>query len=191
MRRYKKRTTTKRTTSRRRVTYNFTYDKSKWIKGSSQIKKHREMLIDNAPESSCMASGLHFSSEGLQGGTLDHSHSTGVVRGVLRADTNIMLGRIEKYYNKILGKTGLSLIEVLEGLLSYLKESEKARQAGDYMLDFRVVDAELKRISRWKTETIFNKLKNKLELIKVEMYTRQQVIEMYINEFIKEKENDL
>lgn len=149
------------------------------------------MLIDNAAESSCMASGLHFSNEGLQGYTLDHSHSTGVVRGVLRADTNILLGRIEKYYNKILGKTGLSLIEVLEGLLNYLKESEKARQAGNYMLDFRIVDAELKRISRWKTETIFNKLKNKLELLEVEMYTRQQVVEMHINEFIKEKENDL
>lgn len=188
-RRYKKRTTTKRSTARRRVTYNFVYDKSKWIKGSAQIKKHREMLIDNTSESSCMASGLHFSNEGLQGYTLDHCHATGLIRGVLRADTNILLGRIEKYYNKILGKTGLSLIEVLEGLLSYLKESEKARQSGDYMLDFRIVDAELKRINRWKTETIFNKLKNKLELLEVEMYTRQKVVEMYINQFIKEKEN--
>lgn len=57
------------------------------------------------------------------------------------------------------------------------------------MLDFRIVDAELKRISRWKTETIFNKLKNKLELLPVEEYNRQQVIEVYINQFIKEKEN--
>jgi hypothetical protein len=43
------------------------YDKDKWIKGSAQIKKHREMLIEDAPEGSCMASGLHFSSDGLQG----------------------------------------------------------------------------------------------------------------------------
>jgi hypothetical protein len=57
------------------------------------------------------------------------------------------------------------------------------------MLDFRIVDAELKRINRWKTETLFNKLKNKLELLPVEEYNRQQIVEMYINQFIKEKEN--
>lgn len=188
MRKPRKKVTTKRTTSRRRAVYNFVYDKDKWIKGSAQIKKHREMLIENASESSCMASGLHFSSEGLQGYTLDHCHSTGLVRGVLRADINLFLGRIEKYYNKILGKTGLSLIQVLEGLLKYLKDSEKARQSGKYMLDFRVVEAELKRVSRWKTETIYNKLKNKLELLAVEGYTHQQVIEMYIIQFIEEKE---
>lgn len=189
MRKPRKKSITKRTTSRRRIVYNFVYDKDKWIKGSAQIKKHREMLIENAHESSCMASGLHFSSEGLQGYTLDHCHSTGLIRGVLRSDINIFAGRIEKYYNKILGKTGLSLIEVLEGLLSYLKSSEEARQSGNYMLDFRIVDAELKRISRWKTETLFNKLKNKLELLPVEEYNRQQIVEMYINQFIKEKEN--
>lgn len=189
MRKPRKKSVTKRTTSRRRVVYNFIYDKDKWIKGSAQIKKHREMLIDNASESSCMASGLHFSNEGLQGYTLDHSHATGLVRGVLRSDFNIFLGRIEKYYNKILGKTGLSLIQVLEGLLNYLKSSEEDRQSGNYMLDFRIVDAELKRINRWKTETIYNKLQNRLELLPAEEYTRQQVVEMYINQFIKEKEN--
>ena len=191
MRKPRKKSVTKRTTSRRRVVYNFIYDKDKWIKGSAQIKKHREMLIENTSESSCMASGLHFSSEGLQGCTLDHCHATGLARGVLRADINLFLGRIEKYYNKILGKTDLSLIQVLEGLLKYLKESEEARQTGNYVLDFRIVEAELKRVSWWVSETIFNKLLNKLELLPAEEYTRQQVIEMYINEFIKEKENDL
>lgn len=190
MRKPRKKSVTKRTTSRRRIVYNFVYDKDKWIKGSSQIKKHREILIENTSKSSCMASGLSFSSEGLQGCTLDHCHATGLIRGVLRADTNIFLGRIEKYFNKILGKTGLSLTEVLEGLLNYLKSSEEARQTGNYMLDFRIVDAELKRISRWKTETLFNKLKNKLELLPIEEYNRQQIVEMYINQFIKEKEED-
>ena len=57
------------------------------------------------------------------------------------------------------------------------------------MLDFRIVDAELKRINRWKIETIYNKIQNRLELLPVEEYTRQQVTEMYINQFIKEKEN--
>ena len=82
LRKPRKKSATKRTTSRRRVIYSFVYDKDKWIKGSTQIKKHREMLIDNTSESSCMASGLRFSSEGLQGYTLDHSHATGLVRGV-------------------------------------------------------------------------------------------------------------
>ena len=189
LRKPRKKSATKRTTSRRRIVYNFVYDKDKWIKGSTQIKKHREMLIENTSESSCMASGLHFSKEGLQGYTLDHSHATGLIRGVLRSDFNIFLGRIEKYYNKILGKTGLSLIEALDGLLNYLKSSEEDRQSGNYMLDFRIVDAELKRINRWKTETIYNKLQNRLELLPVEEYTRQQVTEMYVNQFIKEKEN--
>jgi hypothetical protein len=56
------------------------------------------------------------------------------------------------------------------------------------MLDFRIIDAELKRITRWKTDTVYNKLQNRLELLPVEEYTRQQVVEMYINQFIKEKE---
>ena len=81
------------------------------------------------------------------------------------------------------------MIEVLDGLLNYLKSSEKARQSGNYMLDFRIVDAELKRINRWKTETIYNKIQNRLELLPVEEYNRQQVVEMYINQFIKEKES--
>jgi len=151
----------------------------KFTKPTTVNVKSGDVLIENASESSCMASGLHFSSDGLQGYTLDHCHSTGLIRGVLRADINIFLGRIEKYFNKILGKTGLSLTEVLEGLLSYLESSEEDRQTGNYTLDFRIVDAELKRISRWKTETIFNKLKNKLELLPVEEYTRQQVTEAF------------
>ena len=73
-------------------------------------------------------------------------------------------------------------------MLNYLKSAEKTRQSGDYMLDFRIVDAELKRINRWKTENIYNKIQNRLELLPVEEYTRQQVVEMYINEFIEEKE---
>lgn len=190
MRKPRKKPITKRVTSRRRTVYNLVYNKDRWVKGSTQIKKHREILIENASESSCMASGLHFSSEGLQGYTLDHCHATGLIRGVLRSDINIFAGRVEKYYNKILGKTGLSLIQVLEGLLKYLKDSEEARQTGNYMLDFRIVEAELKRVSRWKTETIFHKLKNKLELLPVEEYTRQQVVEMYINQFIKYKEEN-
>lgn len=175
----------KKLVRKRRVQYAFVYDKSRWVKGSAQIKKYRDSLLENMDEIACMASGLHFSDEGLQGPTLDHEHATGVCRGCCRADVNLFLGRLELYHRKLLGKTGLSLLEVLEGITKYLKNAEELAKNPNCMLDFRTIDAEVKRIGRWKTQTIYNKLEKPLELSPVEMYTRQQVIEMYINQFIR------
>ncbi len=81
-------------------------------------------------------------------------------------------------------------MEVLEGITEYLKNAEKLAKNPNCMLDFRTVDAEVKRINRWKLETIYNKLDKSLELLPIEMYTRVQVVEMYINQFIKRLEGE-
>jgi hypothetical protein len=160
------------------------------VKGSTQIKKYRDSLLENMDKITCMASGLHFSDEGLQGPTLDHEHATGLCRGVCIASVNLFIGRLETYHRKLLGKTGLSLLEILEGITEYLKNAEELAKNPNCMLDFRTVDAELKRISRWKQETIYNKLDKSLELLPEDDYTRQQVVEMYINQFIKRLEGE-
>ena len=72
----------KKIVKKRRVQYNFVYNKDRWIKGAAQIKKYRDSLLENMDNPSCMASGLHFSDEGLQGPTMDHEHATGLCRGV-------------------------------------------------------------------------------------------------------------
>lgn len=180
----------KKAIRKRRTQYNFVYNKARWIKGSAQIKKYRDSLLEGMDKTACMASSLHFSEEGLQGPTLDHEHSTGLCRGCCRADVNLFIGRLELYHRKLLGKTSLSLLEVLEGVVDYLKSAEELAKNPNCMLDFRTVDAEVKRISRWKTSTIYNKLDKSLELSPVEMYTRQQVLEMYINQFIKRLEGE-
>lgn len=188
----------KKALRKRRVQYNFVYNKDRWIKGSAQIKKYRDSLLKGMDKTACMASGLPFSNEGLQGPTLDHEHATGLCRGCCRADVNLFIGRVELYHRKLLGKTGLSLLEVLEGIIKYLKNAEELAKNPNCMLDFRTVDAEVKRISRWKTSTIYNKLDKSLELLPedeynqgqaIDLHTRQQVIEMYINQFIKRLED--
>jgi hypothetical protein len=61
----------KKLVRKRRVQYDFVYNKSRWVKGPAQIKKYRDSLLDCMDKTACMASGLHFSDEGLQGPTLD------------------------------------------------------------------------------------------------------------------------
>lgn len=82
------------------------------------------------------------------------------------------------------------MIQVLEGITQYLKNAEELAKNPNCMLDFRTVDAEVKLINRWKQETIYNKLDKSLELLPFEDYTRQQVVEMYINQFIKKLEGE-
>ncbi len=82
------------------------------------------------------------------------------------------------------------MIQVLEGITQYLKNAEELAKNPNCMLDFRTVDAEVKLINRWKQETIYNKLDKSLELLPFEDYTRQQVVEMYINQFIKRLEGE-
>lgn len=154
-----------------------------WVRGSREIKKFRDELLLDA----LVLEGLPFGNSGMTQPCLDHDHKTGYCRGVCRADLNLYIGRLELYHRKLFGKTDVDLLTVLKYVINYLEQSENIPKK----LHFGIVDAEVKRINKWRSETIYSKLVEKnLDLLGIDSYNKQTLIEMYINQFIKEKEND-
>lgn len=182
--RYKRKKSTAKIKKARKRAFNLEYDASKWVKGSQQIKIYRDNLLKTAST----PSGLDFGTEGMQTCCLDHDHATGVCRGILRSDENLFLGRIELSYRKLFGKTDVELLTLLRGMVKYLEDSEKLEPK----LHWGIVEVESRRVSRWKKETIYNKLIAKgLDLEEVDSYTKDMLVELHLNQFIKEKENSL
>ena len=174
----------KRQTQRRKaVRYNLVLNKDKWVRGSDQIKKLRDELSTG----SCPVTGTGYTESGMDSSCLDHCHDVGVVRGVLSARSNLWLGSIDKYMKKRLGKN-VDLVESLEKLVDYLKQSKELEP----ILHCAIIDAEKTRISRWKNETIYNKLVEKgLDLKQLNDYDKRELVELHLQQFIKEKEEQL
>ena len=174
----------KRQTQRRKaVRYNLVLNKDKWVRGSDQIKKLRDELSTG----SCPVTGTVYTESGMDSSCLDHCHYEGVVRGVLSARSNLWLGSIEKYMKKRLGKNA-DLVESLEKLVDYLKQSKELEP----ILHGAIIDAEKTRITRWKNETIYNKLVEKgLDLKQLNEYDKRDLVELHLQQFIKEKEENV
>lgn len=174
----------KRQTQRRKaVRYNLVLNKDKWVRGSDQIKKLRDELSTG----SCPVTGTVYTESGMDSSCLDHCHDEGVVRGVLSARSNLWLGSIEKYMKKRLGKNA-DLVESLEKLVDYLKQSKELEP----ILHGAIIDAEKTRVSRWKNETIYSKLVEKgLDLKQLNDYDKRDLVELHLQQFIKEKEENV
>ena len=176
---------TKQAAQRRKVVrYSLTYDSDKWVKSAEDIKKLREDLQTDC----CPVCGKPYGI-GMNQVILDHDHENlGLVRGCLCASCNLFEGRITKYFNKLLRKKDVPIETILENLIQYLKDSKKL----DPILHGAIVEAEKRRVSKWKMETIYNKLIDKqLDLIKFEDYDKQKLVELWLQQFIKEKEECL
>lgn len=158
------------------------FNKDKWIIGSAQIKKYKESLNIKV----CPVTKLPFGT-GMDVDCLDHCHSSGKVRGVLSGRVNLFYGRVELYYHKLLKKTGIPLVTILENLVEYIKESE------NHALLFHgaIIDAKRRRVSRWKKETIYNKLMDKgLTLLDISEYNQSQLVHLYLQDFIFDIEKE-
>ena len=152
------------------------FNKDKWIIGSAQIKKYKESLNIKV----CPVTKLPFGT-GMDVDCLDHCHSSGKVRGVLSGKANLWLGRIELYTRKLLGKTNIPLDILLDNLAEYLRNSENS----ETLFHGAIIDAERRRISRWKKETIYNKLMDKgLTLLDISEYTHSQLVHLHLQDFI-------
>lgn len=174
----------KQTASRRRqIRFSLDYDKTKWVISSLGIKKLRESF-DNTV---CPVSLEPFSSSGMKQAVLDHSHLDGKVRGVLAAGSNLFEGRCWKYFKKLFkDKSYEDYCEMLIRLGEYLKQEPIE------ILHGAIVQAEKKHVSRWRNETLYKKLLEKgVALEDLECYTRYQLVELWLNQFIKEKEATL
>ena len=157
------------------------YKEGKWVVGATQIKKLRDKYGLNACPVSKLAFGV-----GLEQPCLDHCHDSGKVRGVLSGKVNLFLGRIELYYRKLLSKTGIPLDVILENIVDYLRKSEDQ----DVILHGAVIEAERRFISRWKNETIYNKLLDKgLTLLALSEYTKDQLVYLYLQDFVFDLES--
>lgn len=178
---YKKRV--KQSTQRRKaVRFALEIDKDKWVIGTKEISELREELKGDI----CPVCKQPYGT-GLNQAVLDHSHESGMVRGCLSSRANLWLGSIEKYLKKRLGNNA-DLLESLENLVEYLKQSKDI----EHILHGAMIEAEKKRVTRWKIETLYNKLVEKgLTLKEVTEYNKHQITEVWLNQFIKELESTI
>jgi hypothetical protein len=166
---------------RKAVRFALEIDKDKWVVGAKEISELREELNITGV---CPVTGKSYGS-GMDSSCLDHDHSTGRVRGCLSSRANLWLGSIEKYLKKRLGNNA-DLLESLENLVEYLKQSKDIEP----ILHGAMIEAEKKRVSRWRIETLYNKLVEKgLTLEDVLSYNKHQITELWLNQFIKELES--
>ena len=166
---------------RKAVRFALEIDKEKWVIGAKEISELREELNITGV---CPVTGKSYGS-GMDSSCLDHDHSTGRVRGCLSSRANLWLGSIEKYLKKRLGNNA-DLLESLENLVEYLKQAKELVP----ILHGAMIEAEKKRVTRWKIETLYNKLVEKgLTLNAVTDYTKHQITELWLNQFIKELES--
>ena len=158
------------------------FNKDKWIIGSTQIKKYKESLGIKV----CPVTKLPFGT-GMDVDCLDHCHSSGRVRSILSSRANLWLGRIELYTRKLLGKTNIPLDILLDNLAEYLRNSYN----NELLFHGAIIDAERRRVSRWKKETIYNKLMDKgLTLLDISEYNQSQLVHLYLQDFIFDIEKD-
>ena len=177
---YKKRV--KQAAQRRKaVRFALEIDKEKWVIGAKEISELREEL--NSTDV-CPVTGKPYGS-GMDSSCLDHDHSSGKIRGCLSSRANLWLGSIEKYLKKRLGNNA-DLLESLENLVEYLKQAKELEP----ILHCAMIEAEKKRVSRYKIETLYNKLVEKgLTLDDILSYNKHQITELWLNQFIKELES--
>lgn len=163
----------------RKRAFNLTYNKDKWVRGPQQIKLFRDKL----KETSTDPSGLPYGDSGMSQICLDHDHSSGICRGTLRSDTNLYLGRLELYHRKLFGKTDVKLIDILREIVYYLEQSENIEK----ILHWEIVEAEKRKVSRYKIET----LRKKLDIPEEVEYSKHEIVELWLQRFIDEKERTL
>ena len=69
---------------------------------------------------------------------------------------------------------------------------EYLKQEPQDILHCAIIDAEKTRTTRWKNETIYNKLVEKgLDLKQLNEYDKRDLVELHLQQFIKEKEEQL
>jgi len=152
-----------------------------WLKTAADKKRVREDLSTGF----CPICGCKYST-GMNQAVLDHDHSSGRIRSVLCSKCNLLLGRYELYFKKLLGKTSCNLPDVLVAFSNYLKNSFQP------YLHYGVIESEKKRITRWRKETIYNKLIEKgIDLKSENAYTKAQLTGIYLELFKKEIEENV
>ena len=179
---YKKRV--KQSTQRRKaVRFALEIDKEKWVISAKEISELREELKMDI----CPVCKQPYGT-GMNQAVLDHSHESGRCRSTICASCNLFEGRLTKYFNKLLKKKDVPVEEVLTNLVEYLKQSKELEPT----LHGAMIETEKKRVSRWRIETLYDKLVEKgLTLNVVTDYTKHQITEVWLNQFIKELESTI
>ena len=172
----------KQSTQRRKaVRFALEIDKDKWVIGAKEISELREELKTDVCPVCKQPYGI-----GMNQPVLDHSHESGRCRSTVCASCNLFEGRLTKYFNKLLKKKDVPVEEVLTNLVEYLKQSKDIEP----ILHGAMIEAEKKRVSKYKIETLYNKLVEKgLTLEDVLSYNKHQITELWLNQFIKELES--
>ena len=153
-----------------------------WLNTQSKINEYSKLLIEQQ-SNKCAVTG-----EELTRPVLDHSHLSGRCRQVIESKINLVEGKYLKLFNKyIKSHYDFGFADFLILLGEYLKTEQM-----EAPLHYKIIEAEKKRISRWRIETLYDKLVEKgLTLNAVTDYTKHQITEVWLNQFIKELESTI
>ena len=156
-------------------------DKSKWVITQKEINTMRECLCKKQ-DGLCA-----ITKDPMKRPVLDHDHDLGYVRQVLESRVNMIEGKFLKLYNKYISKhTKLTFGEFLIAMGEYLSLDYSSNK-----LHGAIIDAERRKISRWKKETIYNKLMDKgLTLLDISEYNQGQLVHLYLQDFIFDVEKE-
>lgn len=146
-----------------------------WLENQNQVNKYRQKL-QTKQNNVCAVTGIT-----LIRPVLDHNHQTGKCRNVIESKINMVEGKYLKIFNKYLAKHyDFDFGEFLIMLGEYINS-----ETTDSPLHFKIIEVEKRRVSKWKIEV----LKNKLNLPQTAKYSKQEIVNMWIEQFIKQKEH--
>lgn len=93
-----------------------------YIKNSEELRKFR---LKNMP-AYCPITGVELTEDNS---VVDHCHKTGIIRGVISSEGNVLLGKFENSFGRMSSKSReLGVINTLRGIALYYAESFKGKR---------------------------------------------------------------
>lgn len=147
-----------------------------WFRNSKELAQLREELLTQQ-RGLCAVTGKPTTSP-----VVDHSHSDGVIRGVLDSQANMLEGRYLSLFNKskIGVKYNLTFPEFLINLGIYLQKAPtETRLHPKHMEAFR------KKVKRWRKEELILRLEKDYGIIPEPKTLVADLVQMYVQAWVR------
>ena len=144
----------------------------KWLR-KVKVKEERDKLLLEQ-EGKCAISTIP-----IETGALDHDHETGLCRGVLLSEVNMLEGRYLKLFNKLKlsEKYGISFSGMLISMGEYLNKDYSSSK-----LHYGLMESYRKKISRLTKPVLQDKLLSEYGIISVG--DKKELVRLYVQAWV-------